>query len=78
MSMMADLCSLSYVSVDDAVRAATRLGQGALLAKVDIKSAYRMVPVHLEDRLLLGMSWNGALHMDAALAFGLCSAPKNL
>ena len=34
-----DLCSLSYVSVDDAARAATRLGQGALLAKVDIKSA---------------------------------------
>ena len=71
-----DLCSLSYVSVDDAARAATRLGQGALLAKVDIKSAYRMVPVHPEDRLLLGMSWNGALYVDAALPFGLCSAPK--
>ena len=71
-----DLCSLSYVSVDDAARAATRLGQGALLAKVDIKSAYRMVPVHPEDRLLLGMSWNGALYVDAALPFGLRSAPK--
>ena len=47
-----DLISLSYVSIDDAARAATRLGQGALLAKVDIKSAYRTVPVHPEDRLL--------------------------
>ena len=73
-----DLCSLSYVSIDDAVRAATRLGQGALLAKVDIKSAYRMVPVPPEDKLLLGMSWSGALYVDAALPFGLCSAPKNL
>ena len=71
-----DLCSLSYVSVDDAARTATRLDQGALLAKVDIKSAYRMVPVHPEDRLLLGMSWNGALYVNAALPFGLHSAPK--
>ena len=30
------------MSVDDAVRAVTRLGRGAMLAKLDIKSAYRM------------------------------------
>ena len=35
-----------------------------------------MVPVHPEDRLLLGMSWNGALYVDVALPFGLHSAPK--
>lgn len=71
-----DLCSLSYISVDDAAKAAARLGQGALLAKVDIKSAYRMVLVHPEDRLLLGMIWDDALYVDATLPFGLRSAPK--
>ena len=71
-----DLCSLSYVSVDEAARAAAKLGRGALLAKVDIKSAYRIVPVHPEDRLLLEMLWEGALYMDATLPFGLRSAPK--
>ena len=71
-----ELCSLSYVSVDDAARMATRAGQGALLAKVDIKSAYRLVPVHPEDRLLLGMAWNGAVFVDTVLPFGLRSAPK--
>ena len=35
-----------------------------------------MVPVHPEDRLLLGMPWNRALYVDAALPFGLRSAPK--
>lgn len=71
-----ELCSLSYVSVDDAARTVAGLGRGALLAKVDIKSAYRMVPVHPEDRMLLGMVWDGALYVDATLPFGLRSAPK--
>ena len=71
-----ELCSLSYVAVDNAARMVTRAGQGALLAKVDIKSAYRLVPVHPEDRLLLGMAWDGAVFVDTILPFGLRSAPK--
>ena len=53
------LCSVSYASVDDAVRCIACLGRGALLAKFDIASAYRAVPVHPEDRRLLGMKWRG-------------------
>ena len=71
-----DLCSLSYVSVDDAARIIVQAGRGALLAKVDIKSAYRLVPVHPEDRLLLGMAWEGEVFVDNVLPFGLRSAPK--
>ena len=71
-----DLCSLAYVSVDDATRASARAGQGALLAKIDIKRAYRLVPVHPEDRLLLGMAWDGRVFVDTVLPFGLRSAPK--
>ena len=71
-----ELCSLSYVSADDAAHAVAKLGRGAGLAKVDIKSAYRMVPVHPEDRMLLGMIWEGALYVDTTLPFGLRSAPK--
>ena len=70
------LCSLSYITVDDAARAIEKAGRGARLAKVDIKSAYRMIPIHPEDRPLLGMMWKGALYVDAALPFGLRSAPK--
>ena len=50
-----------------------RLGKGALLAKVDRKSAFRIVP---EDRLLLGMKWREQLFIDITLPFGLRSAPK--
>ena len=52
------------------------MGRGALMAKVDVKSAYRLVPVHPEDRLLLGMSWEGDIFVDTVLPFGLRSAPK--
>ena len=70
------LCSLSYTSVDDAAAEICAMGRGTLLAKLDIKNAYRIVPVHPEDRLLLGTKWQGKLFIDTVLPFGLRSAPK--
>ena len=71
-----DLCLLKYVMVDEAAQAVLELGQGAQLAKVDVCSAYRTIPVHTEDQWLLGMAWDGALYVDTTLPFGLRSAPK--
>ena len=68
-------CSLSYILVDMMADKALALGMGALLAKIDIKQAYRMVPVHPEDRHLLGMKWQGRALVDKTLPFGLRSAP---
>ena len=70
------LCSVDYASVDDAVGVIVRLGRGTQLAKFDLESAYRLIPVRPEDRLLLGMRWEGATYVDGALPFGLRSAPK--
>ena len=69
-------CSLRYASVDEALQFITKLGCNTLLLKIDLKSAYRMVPVHLGDRRLLGISWEGEVYVDQALPFGLRSAPK--
>ena len=72
-----EYCSLSYTSVDEAAKLVCSLAQHSLLAKpVDIQSAYRIVPVHPEDHLLLGMVWQGNLFVDTALPFGLRSAPR--
>ena len=46
-------------------------GQIWLLAKFDLQSAYRNVPVQYTNQHLLGLKWK-----DKALPFGLCSAPK--
>ncbi len=70
------LCSLSYVSVDTAAKMVARLGRGSLLAKVDIRSAYRMIPIHPDDRWPLGMRWEGSVFVETALPFSLRSAPK--
>ena len=70
-----DLASLTYISVDDVVAVIRRAGKGALLGKMDIKQAYRNVPVSAKDRHLLGMQWDGQVFIDGVLPFGLRSAP---
>ena len=65
------LCSLSYVSIDTVAAIVASLGAGSLLAKIDIESAYRMVPVHPDDCPLLGFEWSGRIYCDAMLPFGL-------
>ena len=71
-----ELCTLRYTSVDAAVRKLVALGPGAEMAKFDVESAYRVVPVHPADRPLFGMMWKGELFVDSSLPFGLRSAPK--
>ena len=71
-----ELCTLSYMRVYDVAKTILALGRGALMAKVDIRNAYRLMPVHPDDRLLLGMEWQGQAYVDTALPFGLRSAPK--
>jgi hypothetical protein len=70
------LCSLSYVTIWDAARGVAEKGPGGLMAEVDIRHAYRNIPVHPDDRVLMGMKWEGDLFIDTALPFGLRSAPK--
>ena len=70
-----ELSSVAYTSVDDVIRRVLRLGKGALIAKADVKAAYRNIPVHPRDRWLLGMRWEGVTYIDGTLPFGLRSAP---
>ena len=67
--------SLTYVTIDDAIQAIQQLGEGAFLAKTDIESAFRLIPVHPDDWELLGMQWGGLYYYDKVLPFGLRSAP---
>ena len=68
------LCSLNYIIIDDAVNHILELGCGTHLAKIDIKNAFRLIPVHPTERHLLGMM--AYTYVDTCLPFGLRSAPK--
>ena len=38
------------MTIDKAIRGIIQLGQGTLLAKIDIQSVFRLIPVHPADR----------------------------
>ena len=70
------LCSLKYITVERVAKETLALGKGSLIAKIDIKAAYRLIPVAPKDRFYLGMKWEDKVYIDAMLPFGLRSAPK--
>ena len=70
------LSSLSYITLDDAIDGICRTGPDCLLAKIDIKNTFHLLPVHPADRYLLGMEWQGHVYVDNCLPFGLRSAPR--
>jgi len=43
------LCSLKYITVEEVAKQAVALGRGSLITKIDIKSAYCLVPVAPRD-----------------------------
>lgn len=45
------------------------------MAKVDLQSAFTMVPLRKEDWQFLGIKWRGKFYVDTCLPFGLRSAP---
>jgi len=70
------LSSLEYIHIRMLLGKLSPLARNASMAKIDIKSAYRICPVHADNRLLLRMSFQGKVYIDTALPFGMCSAPK--
>lgn len=60
--------------MDDAVRALQYLGQGSYMAKTDLKSAFRLIPIHRDDWSLLGIYWQAMFYVDMYRPFGLRSA----
>ena len=49
--------------------------RGPRWPKLDIRDAYRIIPVHPEERTFLGVQWNNSVYVDCQLPFGLASAP---
>ncbi len=75
-SISKDDFSLQYITIDDAIEGIKQFGSDCFLAKTDIESAFRLVPIHQDDYELLGMCWEGKYYHDKVLPFGLRSAPS--
>lgn len=72
-----ELATVRYATIDDAVRLIKTIGKGCFLAKTDIKSAFRIIPVAPSDFSLLGMEWQGKFYFDKCLPMG-CSSSCNI
>src|SRR5206468_2602531 len=59
----------AYENVPVAMKWIRKLGPGCLMMKIDIKEAYRIIPIHPIDQLLQGVMHKDHLYFDQCLAF---------
>lgn len=71
-----EFSSVTYATINDAVSQIKLLGRGCFLAKTDIKSAFRIIPIRPEDYHLLGMQWKAMFYYDKCMPMGCSSSCK--
>ena len=69
-----EYASVKYTSITDAISKIVQVGKNAYLAKSDIKSAFRIIPINPSDYHLLGMKWQGNYYFDRCLPMGASSS----
>ena len=72
-----EFSSVQYDTVAQAIQKIKGMGGACYMAKTDIKSAFRIVPIHPSDQHLLGFKWQGKYYFDRCLPMG-CSASCNI
>ncbi len=65
-------CALT--SFDQGAALVVAAGRGAWLSKIDVRAAYRCIPVRPADWHLLGMRWRDRYYYEKSLPFGLSSS----
>ena len=68
--------SVQYTHFDEATKLVRIAGKDCFMCKVDIKHAFRLLPVHPSEWKLLGYVWEGLYFVDTRLPFGLRSSSK--
>ena len=67
--------SVKHTHFDEATALVRTAGRSSLLSKVDIRHAFRLLPLRPQDWKLLGYMWEGCYFIDTRLPFGLRSSP---
>ena len=68
--------SVQYANIDQAIKRIKQSGLGSYLAKTDIKSAFRILPIHPQEYHLLGIKWKGHYYYDKCMPMGCSSSCK--
>ncbi|XP_052398873.1 uncharacterized protein LOC127946375 [Carassius gibelio] len=68
--------SLTYSTVDNAIKLIKLAGRGAWLSKADITDAFKIMPLHPSQWHLFGVRWREKIYFSVRLTFGCESSPK--
>ena len=66
--------SVQYASIWDAIDLVNKTCPMAFMAKTDVKSAFRVIPLHPEVHPLFVFHWDGKYYVDMALPMGCSSS----
>ncbi|XP_053395182.1 uncharacterized protein LOC123542500 isoform X1 [Mercenaria mercenaria] len=66
-----ELCSVQYQNIDDAVELVKTIGPGALLSKIDVQNAFKIIPIAPHNHFLLGFCIDNKYYYDKTLPMGL-------
>ena len=69
--------TVQYESLDYFLQLVKSNGRKCLIAKADIESAFRIIPIHPSQHYLLGFTWQGKYYFDKCLPMG-CSSSCNI
>ena len=66
--------SVSYANIGDAIDLVINLCPKTFMAKTDVKSAFRTIPLHPSTRHLFVFHWEGKYYVDRCLQMGCSSS----
>ena len=69
---------VTYEILDHCLSIIQSIGPGCLIAKADIKDAFRIIPIHPEDYRLLGFTWRDHFYYDRCLPMGCSTSCQTL
>ena len=67
--------TVQFTGFDMAADMVRKQGLNCLMFKIDIKHAFRVLPIRPSQWILMGSEWNGFYFIDFRLPFGLRSSP---
>ncbi|CAG2221610.1 unnamed protein product [Mytilus edulis] len=70
-----EVCSLSYVKIDDAIRAIKHFGKQTILNKTDMTDAFKQLGIRKDQHHLYCMKWKNNYYHYVRLCFGSRSSP---
>jgi len=71
-----DMCSLSYVRIDDAINIIKQLGKNTTMCKTEISDAFKLIPILPTQWHMYCIKWKSKYYYYTRLAFGCRSSPK--